>query len=103
MGKRISTKKYLPIIAPGILLTDLFLIEKSYLGVQILIGLLWVFIIFTFKLRSNASFYIFFIFVLIWITLSYLEIQEFSDKINIFAYYALVVGLVQLILENRKG
>lgn len=102
--RRVKNFRY---ISPGILLTliilDVFFVTEVYLGILTSLILGWSYCIAKFRLESKISFSIAFGFIILWTILIMLKITEFQNKINIWVYAFLVIGICHAIFEERRS
>jgi len=102
LNKNKQLKKYLWVFTAAFIIIQVFLIQRSYLGLEIIVLILWILSLAVYGIKSSVNFYLAFILIVLWLILFYLGINEFSEKINILAYLFLGVGTIQLIMENVK-
>lgn len=84
-----------------LILFDIFFIKEFYLGVLLTLIIIWIYFILKNKLNSKINFILVFILILLWSLLILLKINDFQNKINIWTYALLVIGLAQAILEEK--
>lgn len=82
---------------------DIFLIKEVYLGVLTFLILGWIYCIVKNKFGSKINFFFVFMLILLWILLIGLDIKEFQNKINIWVYTFLAIGVGQAIFEEKKS
>ena len=82
---------------------DIFLIKEVYLGVLTFLILGWIYCIVKNKFGSKINFFFVFMLILLWILLIGLDIKEFQNKINIWVYTFLVIGIGKSIFEERRS
>lgn len=100
--KRIKYLGYILFVLLLILIfSDIFFIKEFYIGVLISLILGWIHIIVKNKLESRVNFLFAFVLILLWVLLIELKITDFQNKINIWTYTFLVIGLVQAVLEEK--
>lgn len=98
--------KYLGFIPCALLLflipVDLFLIKEVYIGALLALILGWIYLIIRNKLESKINFIFAFILILLWVLLIKFNIDKFQNKINIWTYTFLIIGVVQAVLEEKR-
>ena len=98
-----KTQRFLTLmVGPILIIMDIFLLKQIYLGILFGLIALWFFSIKINKFESKASFLISFFLIAIWCILTFLGVDNFSSKLNVWAYSFLVIGLLHLIVEERK-
>ena len=82
---------------------DMFFIKEVYLGVLTFLILGWIYCIVKNKFVSKINFFFVFMLILLWVLLIGLDIKEFQNKINIWVYAFLVIGIGKSIFEERRS
>jgi hypothetical protein len=77
---------------------NLMFVKEFYFGVLILSLTGWV----LFSRESKYTFYAVLLFVSVWVVLTYLGINNYSKKLNIWTYGMLIAGFIQLVIENKN-
>jgi hypothetical protein len=85
-----------------LLAASLFLIG-SYYGVLGLNIILWIYIIWRNNLKSTATFKLAFTILFIWLFIKFINVDFPQNNLNIISYSLLVLGVVQLILEEKRN
>lgn len=80
---------------------NIFLIKEYYLGVYIGLLASWILSIRLYRLHSSVSLAAFFILFMFWLVLNILGVRDFDNKLNIWAYTFLAIGIVQLLVEEK--
>lgn len=82
---------------------DIFLIKEVYIGILLglIIGLIYAIKSNRFKSYFTFKWVVFLIFF--WAILIYLNISNFSNKLNIWVFTFLVIGVGQMLLEEKRN
>jgi hypothetical protein len=100
--KRIKYLGYILFVLLLILIyLDIFFIKELYIGILVSLILGWTYCIIKNKLESKINFLFAFMLILLWVLLITLKINDLQNKINIWTYTFLVIGLVQAVLEEK--
>lgn len=104
----LSTNSNLYILKPFIniflfilILMDIFLTKEIYPGTLMSLGFVWIFLLRVNKKSSKYSFIFAIVLIFIWISIITLRINNFQNKINVWVYMLLIIGLFQAIIEER--
>lgn len=81
---------------------DIFLIKEVFPGFLFFLILGWIYCIVKNKFVSKINFFFVFMLILLWILLIGLDIKEFQNKINIWVYAFLAIGIGQSVFEEKK-
>ncbi|HVZ66632.1 MAG TPA: hypothetical protein VG917_00025 [Patescibacteria group bacterium] len=103
LKKHKSTKN---IFVAGLLLSiliDIVLLKEIYIGLWIFLIACWISCSIRYKLESKINFIIAFVLILIWVLLIQLNILDYQNKINIWVYTFMVIGLVMAVLDEKKS
>jgi hypothetical protein len=85
-----------------LIFSDIFILRETYLGLLVVLIIGWVYCIIKNKLDSRINFIFAAILILLWIILIQFKVNIFDNKINIWTYTFLVIGLIQSVLEEKK-
>lgn len=84
------------------ILSDIFIIKDVYLGILMSLILGWIYILVKLKISSKINFIIALILILFWALLILFNINEFQNKINIWVYTFLAIGIGHAVFEEKK-
>lgn len=99
----VNNKKYIVTVLVIILLyIDVFQIKQTYLGLLFILILGWILLVAINKYGSRASFILAFSLIILWNLLLLFKINDFQNKINLWTYAFLGIGLFHTVLEERK-
>jgi len=96
-------RKYLIFVVLLLTFFDLFILKDFYSGVLFSLLTLWIAYIFVKKLESRVTFIFSFSLIFIWIILVFFKNITFQNKLNIYVYFLLLIGLVQLFIEEKMN
>lgn len=94
--------KLFAVIVISLILADIIWIEKILSGLLFGLTGLWILAIYKNKFSSKESFLFSFIMIFLAIVLNYFNFFENINKISTFAYMLLIIGCLQMILEQFK-
>ena len=101
--KTFSKKSNLKFVFPVLILLVIFLPRDFYIPGFYIALLLWFVTVMVLKLKSNISFIISFILILLWIAIIPFGMREIQSKLNEVCYMFLFFGCIQLLLEERRN
>ena len=93
--------KQLPVVILLFVCADIFLLKDVYIGLVLLLEIGWLISIFQYHIDSKSSFSVAFIFFMIWMPLMYLDTKYIQNKLNIWVYFFLLMGVLQAFLEEK--
>lgn len=85
-----------------LILLDIFIIKEVYIGVLSILIFGWVYSVIKNKFDSKINFLFVFLLILIWILFTVFDISEFQNKINIWAFTFLTIGLIHTVIEEKR-
>ena len=94
-------KQIFSVIVLLLILMDIFLLKEFYLGVFILLILLWLISIKFYKFESSVSFFLSGILIIFWILLILVDKERYFNKLNIWVFVFLLLGVIQSVLEEK--
>lgn len=101
--KSINFRKLIVLILGLFIIQDIFLIPDQSLGILLILFFTWIYVLFKMKIHSKYAFVLFFIITVIWIIFTYLNIRQFENKLNIWAYLFLLSGVFKVYLETIRS
>lgn len=104
----IFKKKYkviingIPWITLSIILFDILVLQHIYLGIIAVLAILWIFSIAALRIEGRISVIVSLVFVIFWLFLYSTSLLTHAyDKLNTWSYLFLVIGVIQLLLEEK--
>lgn len=85
-----------------LILYEIFFLDPIYSGLFLMLGLFWIISIKINKLSYKASLYVFIMLFIIWMTLSFFDMRNYSDKLNVWAYFFFTTAAFHLFIESYK-
>lgn len=101
--KKYVWRRFAELIFVATIVIDVFLFKEVYVGVLFFGLILWLFSIFLHKLDYTVSFFLAFVLIALWLLLMSMHISANYSKFNIWVYSLLLYGVVQLVIEQKKG
>jgi hypothetical protein len=100
---RIKNSGYLYVVIPlSLIYSDIFIVKEFYLAVLVLLIIIWLYSFSKMKLESKVNFILAFVLILIWVILILLRVTDFQNKINIWTYSFLVMGVLTAVIEEKN-
>lgn len=101
INKSRSLKEKFALLVLLFILIDIFIVNLEYPGVFFALIGCYLASIKSNRFENTISFSIGFLLIVIWVILTFFGIDSYSAKFNIWAYFFLVIGTVQLLVENK--
>ncbi len=83
-----------------LILVDIFFLQEIYLGLLIFLILSWLVSIKLNNLESSVSFFLAGFLIIIWLVFMLINNQSFYNKLNIWVFAFLLLGVIQSIFEE---
>ncbi|OGH05948.1 MAG: hypothetical protein A2W22_03400 [Candidatus Levybacteria bacterium RBG_16_35_11] len=96
-------RKYLIYVILLLTFFDLFILKDFYLGVLFCLLILWIAYVFVKRLESRVTFIFAFSLIFIWIILAFFKNIAIQHKLNIYAYFLLLIGFAQFFIEEKMN
>lgn len=101
--KKFYDKRYtIAVFVITLFYIDVFQIKQAYLGLLLILILGWIILVLANKLGSKSSFIFAFSLIFLWILLPLFKVNDYQNKINLWTYTFLTIGLVHAVLEEKK-
>ena len=95
-------KKYRITIVVFLIALDIFYLKNIYDFVSLVLTILWLIFVFRHKWSSEISFYVGLIFLICSPIFSLFKFYVLSEKLIIWAYFFLIAGTIQSVIELRE-
>lgn len=92
----------IPISTLFFVMLDILVLKNIFTGVLVILVALWLFSIRRNKLPSFVSFSTAFIFVFAWAMLVAFDFRKLDNKLNVWVYTFLLIGVIQLVFEEKN-
>jgi hypothetical protein len=95
-------KRYLSLVTLLFIVIDVFILKNIYLGVLLGLIISWIITVKLKRLESKVSFIIAFALLFIWIVSMFIHLDFYSNKLNVWVYAFLIIGVFQAVVEERS-
>ncbi|HVT00651.1 MAG TPA: hypothetical protein VHE53_00270 [Patescibacteria group bacterium] len=84
-----------------LIVLDILLLKEYYVGILIVLSILWIINIHKFKIESSVTFLTTGIMIMVWVILTMFGMLDYQGKLNVWIFTLFIVGAAQLIFEEK--